>query len=91
MERNVDLTIYKIYHLENSMIVVFMMKKQYRKVNTIQKMHNKTTQNERLFSAGCSWYNSYLSEQCAVHYAINSSLYLNTLKELYLKLYTTCT
>ena len=38
-----------------------------------------------------SWYNWYLSEQGAVHYAIHSSLYINTVMEKYIKLCTQLT
>ena len=50
-------------------------------------MHNKTC-NENLFVGKLKyWYQWYLSEEGAVHYAINSILYITTLREKYVKMY----
>ena len=49
----------KIYYLENSMIIygIYNAETVEKIVNTSQKIHNKTTWNERLFSAKHdSWY-----------------------------------
>ena len=51
-------------------------------------MHNKTTCNENLFASRLNHWNQwYLSEEGAVHYAINSILYITTLREKYIKMY----
>ena len=51
-------------------------------------MHNKTTWNKKLFVGKLiPWFNSYLLEERTVQYAINSILYINTLKEKYNKMY----
>ena len=51
-------------------------------------MHNKTTWNENLFVGKLNkWFHWYLSKDGAVHYAINSILYLTTLREKYVKMY----
>ena len=51
-------------------------------------MQNKTIWNERLFAGKLTyWFNWYLSEEGVVHYAINSILYINTLKKKYNKMY----
>ena len=56
-------------------------------ITIIHEMHDKSTWN-KIFSARLnSWYNCYLLEEGAVHYTINSILYLNTLKEKYIKFY----
>ena len=50
-------------------------------------MHNKTTWNERLFLGRLThWFNWYLSEG-VVYYAINSILYINSLKEKHNNMY----
>ena len=36
-----------------------------------------------------NWHQWYLSEEGTVHYAINSILYINTLRERYIKMYET--
>ena len=51
-------------------------------------MHSKTTWNEKLFPGKLNqWYHWYLSKDEVGHYAINSPLYLRTLREKYVKLY----
>ena len=56
--------------------------------NTKHQMHNTTTPNERLFTGELStafiW---YVNKNGVNHYAINSLLYLRTLREKYLKMY----
>ena len=87
MERNLDLAGNKIYHLENSVIMYSIHNAETveKMINTIQKIHSKTAWNETLLSARLDiWYKWYLSEQVAPHYAINSILYLNTLKGKYI-------
>ena len=57
-------------------------------INTVHKMHNKTTWSEKLFADKFSnWYQWYLSKDGAVHYAINSILYITTFREKYVKMY----
>ena len=55
-------------------------------INTVHKMYNKTTWNEKLFAAKLdNWYPWYLSKDG--HYAINSLLYITTMREKYVKMY----
>ena len=57
-------------------------------ITTIHKMHNSTTPNEKLFAGKLdSWYIWYLTKDAVGHYAINSLLYLRTLREKYVKMY----
>ena len=57
-------------------------------INTIQHIHNKTTWNETIFVGKFNnWYQWYLSEEGAVNYAINSVLYITTLREKHIKMY----
>ena len=54
----------------------------------IEKMHNKNTWGEKSYSTRLTfWFSRYLSEQGAVHYTINSILYINTWKVKYINLY----
>ena len=54
----------------------------------IQHIHNKTTWNKKLFVGKLNnRYQCHLSEEGAVHYAINSILYMNTLRESHIKVY----
>ena len=57
-------------------------------INIVHKMHNKTTWNEKLFPGKFNnWYQWYLSKDGVEHYAINSLLYIITMKEKYVKMY----
>ena len=57
-------------------------------INMIQHMHNKMTWNEKLSADKLNnWYQWYLSEEGSVHYAINSILYITTLREKYIEMY----
>ena len=57
-------------------------------INTVHKLHNRTTWNEKLFSGQITnWYNYYSSSSGMKHYAINSLLFLTTVREKYVKMY----
>ena len=57
-------------------------------ISTVHKMHNKEAWNEKLFVGKLiKWYPWYLSKDRAVSYAINSLLYITTLREKYVKMY----
>ena len=52
-------------------------------INTVHKMHNTTTWNERLFVGKLSnLYQWYLSKDGVDHYAINTLLYITTMREM---------
>ena len=60
-------------------------------IDTVHKMHNQTTWNERLFATKINyWYEWYLSRDGVGHYAINSLLFLTTAREKYVKVYERC-
>ena len=57
-------------------------------VNTVHKLHNRTTWNEKLFSGQINiWYKYYSSSMGIHHYAIKSLLFLTTVREKYVKMY----
>ena len=57
-------------------------------INTVHHIHNTTTPNEKLFAGElCTAFTWYVNKQGGHHYAINSLLYLHTLKEKYVKMY----
>ena len=57
-------------------------------INTVNKLHNKTTWNERLFAGQIKdWYHWYLTSRGVNQYAINSVLFLITVREKYVKMY----
>ena len=54
----------------------------------MHKMHNKTIWNEKLFAGKLdNWYHWHLSKDGVGHYAINSLLYITTMKEKYVRVY----
>ena len=64
MERKVNLQTNKIFHLEDSMIMYCIYKAETIEnlVNTVEKMHNKTTWNKKLFMGKLTWwFNWYMS------------------------------
>ena len=57
-------------------------------INTVHKLHNKTTWNERLFAGQIQdWYHWYLTSRGVNQYVINSLLFLTTVREKYMKMY----
>ena len=90
MESRVDLQHNKIFHLEDSMVmyVVYNSDTLEDLIDTVHKLHNRTTWNEKLFSGQINnWYKYYLSSVGIQHYAINSLLFLTTVREKYVKMY----
>ena len=83
METKVDIQSNKLIYLEDSMVIygVYNTETLEKWINTLHEMHNTTTPNERLFtgefSIAFTW---YVNKNGVNHYAINSLLYLRTLR-----------
>ena len=90
MKDKVDIQQNKIFHLEDSM-VMYGIHNSYTLedlIKTVHKLHNTTTWNEKLFSGQIKdRYNWYLTTRGIHHYAINSMLFLTTVREKYVKMY----
>ena len=57
-------------------------------IDTVHKLHNRTMWNEKLFSGQINnWYSYYSSSTGVQHYAVNSLLFLTTVREKYVKMY----
>ena len=57
-------------------------------INTVHKIHIKTTWNKKLFAGKLdNWYHWYLSKDGVGQYAINSLLNITTMRERYVKMY----
>ena len=57
-------------------------------IDTVYKLHNKTTWNEKLFAGQIdNCYRYYSSSSGEQHYAVNSLLFLTTIREKYVKIY----
>ena len=84
IDNKVDLQRNKIFHLEDSMVMYGMYNSDTLEdlIDTVHKLHNRTTWNERLFSGQITnWYNYYSSSSGMQHYAINSLLFLTMVRE----------
>ena len=85
IDNKVDLQRSKIFHLEDSMVMYGMYNSDTLEdlIDTVHKLHNRTTWNEKLFSGQIeNWYNYYSSSSGMQHYAINSLLFLTTVKDV---------
>ena len=90
IDNKIDLQRNKIFHLEDSMVMygVYNSDTLEDLIDTVHKLHNRTTWNEKLFSGQIeNWYNYYSSSSGMQHYAINSLLFLTTVREKYVKMY----
>ena len=83
----------KCMHLEESMVMggIYNSKTLDKLIDMGQHMHNITTPNEKLFAGQCNtaymWYINTHGTQ-SIHYnAINSLIYLRTIKEKYIQMY----
>ena len=90
MDNKVDLQRNKIFYSEDSMVMYGMYNSDTLEdlINTVHKLHNRTTWNEKLLSGQIeNWYNYYSCSSGMQHYAINSLLFLTTVREKYVKMY----
>ena len=88
MGNQVNLEQNNIFHLEDSMVMydIYNSDNLEKLINTVHKIHNKITWNKKLFvgklNNGYQW---YLSKDGVGHYAINSLLYITTMRENYVR------
>ena len=84
METKVVIQHNNLIHLEYSMVMygVYNAEVFEKLVKTVHQMHYTTTLNEQL-STAFAW---YVNKYGVHHYAINSFLYLRTLREKYVKM-----
>ena len=90
MENKADLQCNRVFHLEDSMVMYGKYHSDTIKtlIDTVHRLQNKTTSNEKLFTQKIdNWYSWYLSEKGLGHYAINSLLFLTMAREKYVKMY----
>ena len=89
MESKVDLQHNKIFHLEDSMIIygIYISDTLEQLIKTVYRIHNTTTWNEKIFAGQIhAWFQWYLSKDGEGHYAINSVLFLTTIREKYVRM-----
>ena len=91
MEKKTDLQHNKIHHLEDTMIMygVYSSDTLTELIDTVHKMQNTTTWKERTFAGKFKQMcQLYMNEEGMHHFAINSVLFLTTVREKYVKMYT---
>ena len=90
MEITVNIHHNKLIHFEDSVVMygVYNAETLEKSIDTIHQIHNITTLNERLFAGELTTaFTWYVNKNGVHHYAINSLLYLRTLREKYVKMY----
>ena len=88
MESKVDIPCHKIFHFEDSVVMygIYSSDTLEDLINTVHRLHNQSTWNERLFAGQINdWYHWYLSSRGVNQYAKNSLLVLTTAREKYVK------
>ena len=98
IEKKTDLQKSKIHHLEDTMIMygvynsdtltALIRKVQNMQNRKVQNMQNRTTWNEKTFAGKLTEMNQYYLKEEGTHiFAINSMLFLTTVREKYVKIY----
>ena len=90
MEKKTDLQHNKIHHLEDTMIMygVYNSEALTELIDTVHRMQNTTMWKERTFVGKINqMYQLYLNDKGVHHFAIDSVLYLTTVREKYVKMY----
>ena len=83
----------KLMHLENSLVMyrIYNTETLVKLVKTVQVIHSRQSLIEGLFTgqsmAAYEVYSQMQGAHCTQHYAINSMLYLCTIKDKYIKIY----
>ena len=80
----------QIHHLEDSMIMYGVYNSDTLKdlIDTVHRMQNFTTWNERTFAGRLhDWMELYSRDKGICNYAINSILFLTTVREKYVRMY----
>ena len=84
LENKVNLQCNKLMHIEDSIVMygIYCAETLEKLTTTVHKMYNNTSPNEKLFTGKLiSSFTWYLTKEGVNHYAINSLLYLRTLRE----------
>ena len=90
IEKKTDLQKNQIHHLEDTMIMygAYNSDTLTALIRTVQNMQNRTTWNEKTFAGKLTQLNQYyLNEEGTCMFAINSMLFLTTVREKYVKMY----
>ena len=90
MDKKTNIKCNKIHHLEDTMIMYGVYNSDTLKdlIDTVHRMQNFTTWNEKTCAGRLhDWMELYSHDEGVNHYAINSVLFLTTVREIYVKMY----
>ena len=90
MDKKTNIQHYRIHHLEDTMIMygVYNSDTLTDLLDTVHGMQNFTTWNEKTFAGKLhNWMKLYAQDKGVCNYAINSLLFLTTVREKYVKMY----
>ena len=90
MDRKTNIQHNKIYHFEDTMIMygVYNSDSLKDRIDTVHRMQYFTIWNEKTFAGRLhDWMELYSHDKGVHHYAINSVLFLTTVREKYVKMY----
>ena len=90
MNKKTNIKHNRIHHLEDTMImyVIYSSDTVTDLIDTVHRMQNFTTWNEKTFAGKLhDWMEIYSQDEGVCNYAINSVLFLTTVREKYVKMY----
>ena len=90
MNKKTNIQHNRIHHLEDTMIMygVYNSDTLTDLIDTVHRMQNFTTWNEKTFAGKLhDWMELYSQDEGILNYAINSILFLTTVREKYVKMY----
>ena len=90
MNKKTDVQHNRIHHLEDTMIMydVYNSETLTDLIDTVHRMQNFTTWNEKTFTGKLhDWMEIYAQDEGVHNYAINSVLFLTTVREKYVEMY----
>ena len=90
MDKKTYMQCNRIHHLEDTMIMygVYNSDTLTDLIDTVHRMQNFTTWNEKTFAGKLhDWMELYSQDEDMHNYAINSILFLTTIREKYVKMY----
>ena len=93
MSSKVDIQRNKLIHIENTLVVygVYNAETLEKFIKTVHTLHSRQCMYEKLFVGQITKVYEYYSQihgDCGIqHYAINSMLYLRTIKDKYIEFY----
>ena len=90
MNKKTDVQCNRIHHLEDTMIMYGVYNSDILTdlIDTVHRMQNFTTWNEKTFAGKLhDWMELYSQDEGMCNYAINSVLFLTTIQEKYVKMY----